>query len=480
MTIDAIHKRPDESALHGEASESARDADQWAPPQSLKTRAIRSSIWIVLGHGANQGIRLAGNLVLTRLLFPEAFGLMALVSVFMQGLGMFTDIGLGPSIIQNKRGDDPNFLNTAWTIQIVRGGFLWVCSCLIAVPAARFFNQPMLAYLIPVAGFASVFGGFMSTKVFTANRHLQLGRLTALNLGCFVISLIVMIICAWTFRSVWALVAGGLVGGALKVILSHVVLAGHRNSFHWDKPAAGALFHFGKWIFITTALTLVATQIDRLILGRMITLDLLGLYSIAMTFAFLPRNLLSAFGSNLVFPAASRQLADRPDKLRESLLHHRWKLAVVAGIPLALMVCFGDWVFTFLYDERFARAAWMIPLLAMGLWPRILFITVGPCLKALGKPQYDAIGSAIRMVLVAPLLIALVNRIGILGAVVVMALSEIPHYLVITVGLLRNKLLLLRQDLVLTLGFFVLVALAMTVRSMLSLNVGYSPLPLIP
>jgi hypothetical protein len=117
----------------------------------------------------------------------------------------------------------------------------------------------------------------------------------------------------------------------------------------------------------------------------------------------------------------------------------------------------------------------MISLLAMGLWPRILFITVGPCLKALGKPQYDAIGSAIRMALIAPLLIALVNRIGIRGAVVVMALSEIPHYLAITVGLLRHKLFLLRQDLVLTLGFFVLVALAMTVRSMLSLNVGYSP-----
>lgn len=73
---------------------------------------------------AQQLIRLGSNLILTRLLFPEAFGLMALVQTFMTGLAMFSDIGIGPSIIQNRRGEDPDFLNTAWTIQIGRGVML--------------------------------------------------------------------------------------------------------------------------------------------------------------------------------------------------------------------------------------------------------------------------------------------------------------------------------------------------------------------
>ena len=64
--------------------------------------------------------------MLTRLLFPEAFGLMALIQTFMIGLAMFSDLGIGPAIIQSDRGEDPDFLNTAWVMQILRGICLWL------------------------------------------------------------------------------------------------------------------------------------------------------------------------------------------------------------------------------------------------------------------------------------------------------------------------------------------------------------------
>jgi O-antigen/teichoic acid export membrane protein len=103
-----------------------------------------------------QALRLGSNIVLAWLLFPEAFGLMLLVNVFMQGLQMFSDIGIGPSIIQNKRGNDPDFLNTAWTIQAIRGFVLWFIACVLAWPIAWIFahNDPLawkLVLLIPVA-----------------------------------------------------------------------------------------------------------------------------------------------------------------------------------------------------------------------------------------------------------------------------------------------------------------------------------------
>ncbi|HBB84471.1 MAG TPA: polysaccharide biosynthesis protein, partial [Sulfitobacter sp.] len=92
-------------------------------------RALRSTSWIVLSYGGAQAIRLASNLILTRLLFPEAFGLMALIQVVIVGLTLFSDVGIGPSIAQSKRGDDRDFLNTAWTIQAIRGGCLWLAAC---------------------------------------------------------------------------------------------------------------------------------------------------------------------------------------------------------------------------------------------------------------------------------------------------------------------------------------------------------------
>jgi O-antigen/teichoic acid export membrane protein len=94
---------------------------------------INSSFWTILGYGLSQLFRLAGNIILTKLLMPEMFGIMAIVNVLIMGSQMFSDIGLGPSIIQNKRGEDPDFINTAWTLQIIRGFAIWLLVILLAL-----------------------------------------------------------------------------------------------------------------------------------------------------------------------------------------------------------------------------------------------------------------------------------------------------------------------------------------------------------
>ena len=101
---------------------------------SLGQRVLRSSVVTIAGYGFNQVVRLGSNLILTRLLFPEAFGLMALVNVFMMGVVLLSDLGISQSVMQSKRGDDPVFLDTAWTVQIVRGSILTV----VAVVASCF------------------------------------------------------------------------------------------------------------------------------------------------------------------------------------------------------------------------------------------------------------------------------------------------------------------------------------------------------
>ena len=150
--------------------------------EGLFARAMRSSAWTMLGYGASQALRFGSNLILTRILFPEAFGLMTLVTVFIIGLAHFSDVGIAPSIMQNKRGDDPDFLDTAWTIQVIRGAVLWLCTFALAWPAAHFYGEPMLIELLPVAGLALLVSGFNPTRMDTAHRHLMLGRVTIIDL----------------------------------------------------------------------------------------------------------------------------------------------------------------------------------------------------------------------------------------------------------------------------------------------------------
>src|ERR1700688_650098 len=74
------------------------------PPALLAKLLARGSAWALAGYGASQVFRLGLTLVLWRLLVPDVFGLMAIVSAVMQGLAMFSDVGIGPSIIQYERG----------------------------------------------------------------------------------------------------------------------------------------------------------------------------------------------------------------------------------------------------------------------------------------------------------------------------------------------------------------------------------------
>ena len=220
------------------------------------TKALRGSIWTLIGYGGAQVMRLLSNLILARLLFPEAFGLMALVNVFLQGLQMFSDIGIGPSIIQNKGGDQPDFLHTAWTLQIIRGFVLWLVTLLLAWPVAKFFavtnpDAMQLVRLLPVVALTALIGGFTSTSVFTLNRKLNMARITLLECIPQLFSLLVMIACGWLWRSVWALVAGGLTFSLVRLVLSHLWNDGPKDRLGWNADALQQLIHFGRWIFLS-------------------------------------------------------------------------------------------------------------------------------------------------------------------------------------------------------------------------------------
>src|SRR5436190_6188902 len=99
---------------------------------------LRGAFFEISGYGAQQAIRLGSNLVLTRLLFPAAFGLASMVWVITSGLVMLSDVAIHACVIQSKRGDEPDFLNTAFTVQAIRGVGLAVLMVLLGKPAAWF------------------------------------------------------------------------------------------------------------------------------------------------------------------------------------------------------------------------------------------------------------------------------------------------------------------------------------------------------
>lgn len=355
--------------------------------QGILARAMRGSVITVAAYGTAQVLRLASNLILTRLLYPEAFGVMALVSVFMVGLAMFSDVGIGVAIQQSKRGDDPDFLNTAWTIHVVRGGLLWLGTCVIAVPVSHLYGAPQLLYLLPAAGFAMVISGFNPTRIETANRHLALGRVTVLELVSQIAGIVTMVGVALATASVWALVAGGLASAVVKLIVMHRYLPGPVNRFHWDPAAVRELVHFGKWIFLSTAFGFLLSQGDRAILGVYLPLDQLGIYNVGYFLATFPMMLGMAVTGRILIPI----YRDAPPSASAAnfarLRRMRFALSASILALLGAMAIFGQPIAALLYDARYAAAGAIVVAVACLQMPSVIGMTYDQSALAAGDSR---------------------------------------------------------------------------------------------
>jgi O-antigen/teichoic acid export membrane protein len=434
---------------------------------SLKKLAIYGAIWTILGFGASQIIRFGNNLILTRLLQPEYFGFMAVVNTLLIGLELFSDVGIGQSIIQNKRGDDPIFLNTAWTVQIIRSIILWLFCVLLSWPAANFYEDERLVLVLPIAGFGVIFSGLSSTSVATLNRKMDLRKCILFELVISLIAVIVQLVIAWYTRSLWSLVIGNLTAGILRMVGSHLLIPGWRNRLAWDREALSEILSFGKWMFVASGIMFLAEQADRLILGKLLSLKILGIYSVAYTLASMPREIIKSLSYRVIFPTISNR-ADLPrTTLRAKILKPRRLILMGVAVVLAFLVSVGDYIVILLYDQRYIEASWMMPILSCGIWFSVLFYTANPALLAIGKPMYSAQSNLFRFLMIGIGLPIGYYLSGTLGAIIIVALSDVPLYIVNLYGLWREGLLCLAQDMQMTILFVGLLCSLLMIRSAL-------------
>lgn len=395
---------------------------------SMKARAIRGSGWTAAESVTSLGIRLVSSLILTRLLFPEAYGLMALAQVFLSALTMLSDLGLQPAIIQSKRGFQANYLNTAWTLQIARGSLLWMLACAVAYPASVVYDEPQLLGVLCILGATSFISGFNTMSLATANKGIRLGRLCLINVGCQIASTAIMILWAWLHPSVWALVAGAIAGSALKLVIAFLMLPDHGHRIALDRSAARELLAFGVWIFLSSTLGFAANNTDRFLIAEFLGTEELGLYAIAVNIASIPFLLNQKLSDRVVFAALAEIRDDEREAFRTKLSRvRRWKTALLLP-PACALIIFGTEIIALLYDPRYEQAGWMLQVLAAGLaWP-IAAGVAGPYLLSRGRSALFALFMLTRFSVSAGSMVAFAAAMGPTGIVVGFAAGKVLHY----------------------------------------------------
>ncbi|MBU3077195.1 oligosaccharide flippase family protein [Sphingomonas quercus] len=399
-----------------------------AKGDSTRARSLRSSIMVGIGFGGSNVLRLASNLALTRLLFPEVFGLMALVQVFMTGLQMFSDLGINLSIIQHERGEEPDFLNTAWTIQIIRGVALWLGSCILAWPAALIYGEPQLAILLPVVGLNAIILGFTTTRIALVNRNLQIGVQTFTDLGSQVAGLLITILLAWTTRSVWALVIGLLCTSMIKVVAQQTLLKGPANRLHFDRDMSREIIRFGKYIFLSSIAGFLVNQSDRAILGGYVPLTELGIYSVAYVFANVPLQLAQAAGGQIIFPIYRKFMTTESAGNRAKVAKAR-RLVLLSTVLLGgLLTLASVPLVNLLYDHRYTAAGPILALLGFSVTAQIATSNYDGAHLSHGNSKWHFNLICLQAIVQVVLSFLLISRFGLIGAVFALGVSSLVVY----------------------------------------------------
>ncbi len=426
---------------------------------------LAASAWSLIGYGGSQTLRLLNNMVLSYLLVPEAFGTMAIVNLVIVGLGMFSEVGSGPCIIQHTSGDQPAFLNTAWVIGVCRGFVIAVAACILANPIATFYEQPDLSGLLFLASTTAIIDGFCSPTIFLLQRHLNLKQLASLDLRSQLVGSVVMCSAAWCSPTAWSLVFGFIATSLTRTLLSFRLVPEHVHRLRGDRMHANELLRFGKWIFISTVIAFGAMQVDRLMMAKMFDLSVLGIYGFALAIATMPRMLIEKLCMSILYPILARSARQSIESLSDELIRARGAILAVGAAMILSVFLWAPFFFDRFYHSDYQIAGNWCRWLCASVWVSMLSLTISRALIALGDTRALALFNAIK--LSTTILASLVGKhyFGLPGFIAGLTVGVLLGHLAITASLLKHRLVVARQDVLLSVAIVVVAAIQLWIES---------------
>ena len=419
--------------------------------------ALRGSTWTMFGFGASQALRLASMVILARhLLGPTAFGLVALVNVFISGLAIISDIGIGTDVIQHRRGDEPEFINTAFLLSAARGMLLWLIASALAYPFAIFYHQPKILTLALVASLTVAIQGLMSGSVWKLSRHVKLEKLTLLRIAAEIAGLVVSITWAVVSPTAWAIVVGRVATELFFTVGTHMI-GDVKVSLTWDKAAGRDILLFGAGMFASSATYFFAGEAERLVVGKVVTLAVLGCFSLALSISSAASSGLQRVISQVFYPMIAASVRTGPEYVYAQFKKARLLLLMLTGGMAVVFIAGGKWIVAGLLGPKYLMAGWMLQLLGFRGALEVFTSVTTQMLFALGISKYSAASNLAKLTFLGIGLTIALTRFGFYEALWVLAIAPLFAYIPLLFGIRRHFKAILRLEL-LTFSALLLIA----------------------
>ena len=401
---------------------------------SLSKKVVRSGFWVISIRVFEKLLYIVKLIILARILSPTDFGLMGIALLTLSILETFTNIGFVEALIQ-KNKEIKEYLDSAWTLVVIRGIFISVVLFLIAPLAAGFFNSPIATPLIRMIAVSILIKSFSNIGVVYFQKELHFKRQILLDLTGAIAYFLVSVILGFLLRSAWALVYGYVASSIVKTIFSYI-LHPYRAKFNLDRVKLYKLLNYGKWLWGSGLLALVITQGDDLFLGKYLGIVALGFYQMAYKISNIPATEIAHTISQVTFPAYSKMQSD-PVKLKEAYLKvlqlNCFFSFLISGL---IFVLARDFTNIFLGSKWIPAVP---PMMALVFWGMIRSVgaTQGPVFNAVGKPKILTMMLIVALIPLVILIYPLTSQWGMLGTSLAIVFATLLSTLTASIVLIK-------------------------------------------
>ncbi|WBO20858.1 oligosaccharide flippase family protein [Sphingomonas abietis] len=434
------------------------------------------SWWTIGGYAVSTGIRFLTSVVLSHLLAPDILGVVVIAQAIRTGAELLTDMGMEQNVIHSPHGDEERFLNTVWTLQLLRGAGIAMVSVFAAYAVSRFYHVET-AVLIAISA-APFLNSLASTSVFSLARHFEIKSKNLFELSVELIGFGINIALVLWLHDVWAPILGILGTIALRSAASYA-LPHQRHRLCVDRAFGRMIFGFSKWVMLSSLMLFGAVYADRLLIGHIASLAVLGIYGLARALSDVPSALASRLAMQILFPVVARDRIAADPLVRIELARARRNVLLLFLFGIATVMAWSDWVVDLLYDPRYRQAGWILFVLLASSWIAVLAWLGEATMFGQGKPRSVSFANVIRLLVMAAVLPLGYALFGLPGAVIALPASELARYGVLRIAQRKLPNSFVGQDAAFTLGFLLVLAAWLAIRAGAGFGVpwaGMSPM----
>ena len=373
----------------------------------LQQKAVKGIFWSFVQKWGRAGLTTITFVILSRLLAPEAFGLVALATAFTVFIELFLDQGFGSAIVQREKLD-PEHLDTAFWLNVLTS--ILMTGGLIAVSGllGELFDEPRLGSVLRWLSITLILSGLSSTQISILQRKLAFKEFAIRSMVANAVGGIVGIIMAFSGYGVWSLVGQDLASGVVRAIILWRS-SDWRPGFKVSKPHYKELITFGASIVGNNALTVLTKRSDDLLIGYFLGPTLLGFYTIGYQLLLIIIRLVTEVTNSVAFPTFSR-IQHQPERMRKAFYKVTQYTSVFAFPVFIGLAVLAPEIVPAVFGEKWAPSIPVMQVLALiGILQSVLFFN-GSVIKASGKPSWqfgimllNTVGSVLAFLLVVRL-----------------------------------------------------------------------------